>query len=228
MNEMSTTIRFFLTACWAGLSWAQVCFGFAPLFSEADSLRDRLDWFLTHDTIEVSPVCGIDGKTYINADEARYYGVTTWSEGRCPGYQPVICVRPERYQLMRFELNDLVQHSEYNPEGYANFSNVIFEVYKTQNNRLTFKPNTYQSSEDLVLKIWIDFNENNRFDPDELVLRHPVSALESPPPYLNIPAGAPDDLVTRMRVFFGPEGQWPESGYIESGEVEDYTVVIVP
>ncbi len=35
-------------------------------------------------TMDYTPVCGCDSKTYSNACAAENSGVTTWTEGECP------------------------------------------------------------------------------------------------------------------------------------------------
>ena len=112
--------------------------------------------------------------------------------------------------------------------GYENFLTISTDVVKGQTLPITIESlDSYDFDQVLV---WIDFNKNGSFsDAGELVYSSPVVTG----PYtgnITIPAGATTGS-TRMRIrlhdsFFGPNAT--PCGNSDYGQVEDYTVNIIP
>ncbi|MFT6360413.1 MAG: hypothetical protein ACJAYJ_004651 [Saprospiraceae bacterium] len=194
-------------------------------FSDLDSIRkEKAIWINAQDTILLKPVCGVDGNTYVNADEAHFYGIQEWTEGRCNSYEKVIVQQPDQIWLTEVFLNDFSQESDYEKSGYSNFTNVIFEISPSKKNQLKYQTNDGGKSNQ-NFKVWIDFDGDYKFEKEELIIDQKVSKKDE---FLDfsIPSNLEIDFITQMRVFYGFENSHPEKGYISVGEVEDYTVMV--
>ena len=80
------------------------------------------------------------------------------------------------------------------------------------------------------LEIWVDFNNNMMFDTDELVAEHVyLAAATTFTGTINIPTGLADgDYRIRVRSRYYYNTIANPCGQISYGEVEDYTLTIVP
>lgn len=195
------------------------------LESYSDTIRKKkVDWIATQDTILLKPICGDDGHTYINEEEALFYGVVQWTEGRCHNIKKVICGKSDEIWLTEVYLNGMSQHSSYTRSGYTDFSNVIFEIYHSEKNILKFKRNERSFPND-SFKVWIDFDADSQFDKDELIIDQKASEFQDKIEFTT-PIDLKGDFITKMRVFLGPEDSDLKSGFITTGEVEDYTVMV--
>ena len=191
----------------------------------SDTLRNKdLDWFNQTDTILLRPVCGVNGKTYLNEQEALFNGINEWTKGRCRDYQKVSVEDPRKIWLTEISLNELTQQSDYEQSGHTNFTNVIFEVYHIQKNSFQYRTNEKISRGQQVM-VWIDFNSNFQFESEELVI-HEKGLTRSDSIEFTIPDHLESDFITQMRVFYGSEEEEPSNGFLSTGEIEDYTVMV--
>ncbi|PZR23434.1 MAG: hypothetical protein DI539_03160 [Flavobacterium psychrophilum] len=112
--------------------------------------------------------------------------------------------------------------------GYSNYSTVVFGAEKTST--LTFNFNLTGSLVQFAyLSVWIDWNRNYTFDENELVY---VSQTEEVNGIVQFTVNVPATAVTgetrvRCKAVSGWAGSGP-CGYNSIGEVEDYTINILP
>lgn len=191
----------------------------------ADTMRKSLEWFNKKDTIQVAHVCGTDGQTYLNAKEAAFFGVYKWSEGACKSYKKTIAIQPDAMWITEVNLNEMKQTSQFEPDGYTNFNNVMMEVYADQENTFILKKQDATMTKKSCLKVWIDYNENGHFEASELVVSQRGKDCIKPQKF-RLPPEIPYEFTTIMRVFYGTTDEAPESGFIEKGEVEDYSLIV--
>jgi len=104
---------------------------------------------------------------------------------------------------------------------YSDFTDIISTVQKGESNWITvepgFRPNEPYNE---YLIIWIDWNKNNTFEEEEIILDQ--CANRSMGVWFTVPESFSGS--TRMRIAL-QYGSKPNScGEIQSGEVEDYTI----
>jgi hypothetical protein len=122
--------------------------------------------------------------------------------------------------------NNSGKFKDFSTLGYSNFTNLSTNLVKGQSYPVSVTPtlswngnlpNTYCS-------VWIDFNKNNVFEDNELVLgkgnQNPFTQT------FTVPADAVAGS-TRMRVSVKNGGQPTACETFDKGEVEDYTINIV-
>lgn len=221
MNRFQIFILIFFGFIYPDFSNAETLYFFPPSDS---TKKEKVNWFEHQDTILLKPVCGSDGKTYINEEEANYYGVSEWTLGRCNSYNEIVAKTPNEAWITEVFLNDFAEKSSFEESGYSDFSNVIFEMYPSQKNILKYKTSGKNASK-LKLKVWIDFDKDFEFEEEELIANGENTASEGAiefeiPDYLEV------DFITKMRVFLGDEQSRPGLGFINIGEVEDYTIMV--
>lgn len=181
-----------------------------------------IDYFESVDTILYMPVCGADGKTYLNETEARLAGITKWANCKCSSYKEVEIEKVDMAWIERIVINDMESTEQVFGQAYEDHSNIIFELQKTDQNYLSLVG--VNGSEDCQMEwsIWIDFNENHLFEPGEQVFEGSANQEEI---ILNLPKHIEQEFITRMRVIWA-QGSNHILGKVAIGEVKDYAVYI--
>ncbi|MEZ5041040.1 MAG: Kazal-type serine protease inhibitor [Saprospiraceae bacterium] len=192
-------------------------------FFTQDSLQLSLPHLEVNDTIFYEPVCGSNGKTYINAEMAREAGIQDWQLGSCADYETMQSALPGALWISQVEVNELSHSSAFEQEGYANFTNVIFELFTKQENDISLSSELASVDCPVQWTIWIDFNENRQFEEAERVLQ---AVSQDTQMQFELPEGIAIDYITRMRICLTPMQATMDSGILEMGEVEDYAVYI--
>ena len=106
--------------------------------------------------------------------------------------------------------------------GYADFTGMVADL-AVGANPITLTPGFRYGSYNEYWRIWIDLNQNQVFDPDELLFD------QSSRSQIAGEIMVPEDAVpgsTRMRISMKWSGAPPVCGTFYYGEVEDYTVQI--
>ncbi|MEZ4899496.1 MAG: GEVED domain-containing protein [Saprospiraceae bacterium] len=126
---------------------------------------------------------------------------------------------------------DIDNYSDYSHNGYADYTQKSTVMYRNDKGTLMLKPSLNWVHDhyygwikpSAYWNVWIDFNQNGKFDNNEKVaFHHSDSWVWS---YVYIPSWAKTGK-TRMRVAMGFD-DYPEAcGTYWYGEVEDYTVDI--
>lgn len=184
----------------------------------SDTSRIAAAYFHSHDTIFYEPVCA-SGKNYVNAEVAKLDGAAGIEKGHCSSYSKVTCAQPNRFWIAEVGLNGMREAS--GSSGYTNSTHVIFELYRMENIISLFrKPDTGVQQ----WKVWIDFNSNQLFEKDEIIVDAVAKDIAIP---FDLPETAKAGSLTRMRVYTGLRGTDLNGNAITAGEVEDYTVHIL-
>ncbi len=130
------------------------------------------------------------------------------------------------YSIKEFVLGDFHNKSEGN-QAYSDFTNLSINLQIGENYLLEVYTTPYPYGGSKHLSVFIDYNQNNEFDDNELVLS--TLNYSSDNTYLsgdfNVLASAIKGK-TRMRVVLNDNRNPSPCGYNQSGEVEDYTVNI--
>ncbi len=191
-----------------------------------DTMRHEMTWFDKNDTIQFFPVCGDDGRAYLNPLEAKSYGVNSWTEGLCNEYKEVLSFEPEAFWIEEILLNGVSNTSTSNPVGFSDYTNIVLEVYKDKENKFSYKSNAFNKNEDSQISIWIDFNKNGSFEETELLEKDRILTNEGDISF-QIPSSIDTNLMTRMRIVCSTVRNDVIDSFIAKGEVEDYTVIVV-
>ena len=191
-----------------------------------DTVKYESTWFDKNDIIQFFPVCGTDGHTYLNSTEAKSFGVNSWTDGRCNRYKEVLSIEPEAFWIKEITFNEVTNTSESNPVGFSDYTNIVLEVYKNKDNNFSFKSNSISQEAAGELSIWIDFNKNGAFEKSELLVKEKISNDEENISF-SISASIEPFLMTRMRIVCSTIHEHPVEGFIEKGEVEDYTIIVI-
>lgn len=181
------------------------------------------NYFESTDTIVYSPVCGIDGKSYLNADEAAARGIAEWVPGNCCSYQAVTVEEAGTAWIERIVINDVEVEKQLGKTGYQNQTHQFFDLYTAQQNRLSLDGQSASDACPMTWSIWIDFNENHQFERAELLFAGPQMQEEIT---VGLPVSLKGELVTRMRVMWAPVDQQIKEGKLVLGEVIDFSVYI--
>lgn len=189
-------------------------------FISSDTSRITDIYFNSHDTLLYEPVCA-NGQTYLNEEVARLDGATDPKKGYCPSYSKVSVVDPNRFWIAGVELNGIKEAS--GAEGYSNNSNIVFEIFKDGSNVLSLQPDSNCAGVQ-QWKAWIDFDGNQVFDPEELIVDVVAGGIALP---FYLPQELLEGTLTRMRIFTGQRGADLLGDTVVTGEVEDYTVQVV-
>ena len=124
--------------------------------------------------------------------------------------------------ILKVTIGDNVKSSE--AEGYADFTKTIFTLESGISHSVELIPDFVSRSKFEYWAIWIDYDQNMEFSDSEKVF----SASKSKSTVrgsITIPARL--EMTTRMRVAMGKSDP-TACGYSDLGEVEDYTVQIIP
>lgn len=111
--------------------------------------------------------------------------------------------------------------------GYGNYTNLIYGVSQNQNYNVSLSPQSNGGTQTVYWKIWIDFNQDQVFDPfNELAFSTSNSSNSQVIGTVNIPSNAAIGT-TRMRISLSTNSNAsPCSTYTGEGEVEDYSLQI--
>ncbi len=118
---------------------------------------------------------------------------------------------------------------------YSDFTNTFFNFTQDNNNSITLTATYSYVTADAYWRVWIDYNQNDIFESDEIFFEQMVPAPESGSGVtstatgtgLSIPNGPlSGDGVAKMRVILSRDGFAEACGNVAFGEVEDYSAVI--
>lgn len=180
--------------------------------------------FESLDTIYYAPVCGDNGKTYINTTLATADGIDSWTTGRCDAYIQPVELDASQLWISSVGVNDWVESSSFESNGYADNTNIIFEVAAGHENRVDLQSELLNGECSLQWTIWIDFNENHQFESDEQVFQSKEGIVNGS---LQLPTGIKTEIITRMRIALTPVVD--ANSLVDeptSGEIEDYSIHI--
>lgn len=178
-------------------------------------------YFESTDTILYQPVCGIDGKSYINAEEAEAAGLSEWTLGDCCSYEKIIVEDAEMAWIEQIIINDVELELTEWAVGHQDQTHQFFDLYRSQVNFISLGGESTNETCGMKWTIWIDFNENRLFEASELVYEGTQSREDI---QLKLTTQVEGELVTRMRVRWTAENEGQKSGKMAIGEVADYTV----
>ena len=195
------------------------------IIARPDTLRLPKSYFAQKDSLFYKPVCGSDGKTYANAEAARFAGLTDWTPGHCFTYGKVQSLDPQSCRIEQVTWNGMSFDTPDPSNGYGDFTNVVFELFADMPNLLTLEGNPTDADHILEWKVWIDFDKDGRFEDGEAILQDCGGARVQTT--LPLPKLEHLPLFTRMRVLRGIVFHYDEPQTLEVGEVEDFTVMIV-
>jgi hypothetical protein len=180
--------------------------------------------FESLDTIQYSPVCGDNGKTYINTKLAKADGIGAWTAGECSAYIQPAHLDPSNLWISSVAVNDLVENSSFESKGYVDKTNIIFDLSAKHENRIGLQSELLNGDCLVQWTIWIDLNENHQFEIDELVFQSNAGIVSSD---LQLPEGMKTDFITRMRICLAPVADAnPQAAELSIGEIEDYAIYI--
>jgi len=113
--------------------------------------------------------------------------------------------------------------------GYTDFTNFSTHLVVAESYVITVNPDWAGTAYSEGIKVWIDFNLNGDFTDDgELVLTsEPSTSLEVSSTF-TVPEGSIEGESLRMRVSMKYDGLPSPCETFEWGEVEDYSVVLLP
>ncbi len=111
--------------------------------------------------------------------------------------------------------------------GYGDYTNISTSITQGQNYPLTLTPGFANNLLNEYWKVYIDWNQNDVFDTNELVFQSNTASSQSVSTNITVPSGA-NLGSTRMRVLM----RWNEPPIdactiYDFGEIEDYTLNIV-
>lgn len=211
-----------LVSCFLCLCFFFMAADAAAISAFPDTSKLRLTELHIGEPVVYKPVCADNGKSYVNKAAAYADGTKPVTLGRCSNYEPIKCENPGRIWISKVELN--VMSEESGAEGYLNATNVVLDVYKKVENVISLYGMPGSSVGVFQWKVWIDFDGDNLFEADEAILDDVAQNISVP---FYVPGHVKAGTLTRMRVFMGPRGEDLDSGVINKGEVEDYTVEIL-
>lgn len=180
-------------------------------------------YFESTDTISYEPVLGADGKTYINAAEAQAAGMSNWTASEGSNYGKVLIAEPDITWIEYLELNGMHADQVNLTEGYQDQSNYIFDLFRNYENHLFLNAQQGQNTCEMSWTIWIDFNENHKFEMQEIVF---VGAEAQQEIELRLPPDLQREFITRMRIAWAPTEKAKQTDSIAMGNVKDVSVYI--
>lgn len=204
-----------------------ICFFACTLNASAntilsDTSKVNVETYHASEAMVYDPVCADNGKTYVNKTAAHADNAVPTARGRCSTYEPVKCEQPNRMWVSKVELNDMAEKS--GAEGYQNSTNIIFDVYKKGDNVIALYTTPKTAMGVNQWKVWIDYNGDTKFEEEEIIVN--VVSQDIAVPFI-VPEEIEIGTLTRMRIFVGPRGTDLDSGTIQKGEVEDYTIQVI-
>ncbi len=118
-----------------------------------------------------------------------------------------------------------------NDGGYGDFTNFTFDITKEVNNNIWLTPGFEDDLYNEYWRVWIDLNQNNTFENDEIVFESEQESTDVNTGTIILPSSVQSGQ-TRMRVIMkytsATDPTLPEPcEAFAFGEVEDYTVNIV-
>lgn len=180
--------------------------------------------FESLDTIHYAPVCGDNGKTYINTTLAKGDGVDSWMAGACSAYTQPEALDASQLWISSVGVNDWVESSSFERSGYVDNTNIIFEIASEHENRVDLQSELLNGDCLLQWTIWIDFNENHQFESSEQVFQSKEERVNGS---LQLPAGIKTEVITRMRIALTPVADANSLvNALTTGEIEDYSIYI--
>lgn len=110
--------------------------------------------------------------------------------------------------------------------GYADASHLVANMETGRTYTLTFKAGMNRANFNEFWRMWVDYDQNGRFDENELVFGRISSTTAPMTRAIRIPASAKSGL-TKMRIAmkYGAHATSCES--FEYGEVEDYSINVI-
>ncbi len=184
---------------------------------------DSVSYFETVDTIQYEPVIGVDGKTYINAQEASFAGITSWKIQEEVSYDKVAIEQPEITWIEFLEINGMQADNMEQEDGYQDQTHYIFDLFAARENHLFFNAEHFQHTCEMRWRIWIDFNENHQFEEAEMVFVGEGTQQEI---HLLLPSMQQREFITRMRIAWTPQESAQDTGSLVIGSVKDVSVYI--
>ena len=113
--------------------------------------------------------------------------------------------------------------------GYTDFTNFSTDLVVAESYVITVNPDWAGTVYSERIKVWIDFNLNGNFTDDgELVLTSEPSISPEVTSTFTVPEGSIEGESLRMRVSMKHNGLPSPFETFEWGEVEDYSVVLLP
>lgn len=182
-----------------------------------------ISYFESVDTLHYEPVLGEDGKTYLNAQEAAFSGITSWEKTDALRYNKVEIEQPGIAWIEFMEINGMQAGTMNQQEGYQDQSNYIFDLFAAGSNDLFMNAVQTQESCEMKWEIWIDFNENHKFEEEERVF---VGAGSQQEIQLQLPNIGQREFITRMRIAWAPQKASSKSDFLMVGGVKDVSVYI--
>jgi len=173
--------------------------------------------------VSVQTVCA-DGTITEFSDAVSF---TTVGCGQCiDGDYCEITASTEYEYIDVFELGSINNASGDNM-GYANFTEFTTDLTQGQMYDATITPGFNQGSANELIKIWIDYNQNDEFEDGELVYESEAVTVTTTGSFM-VPFDALEgNTRMRVRMNYAPEGPIPPCASEFEGEVEDYCVNIL-
>lgn len=180
--------------------------------------------FESLDTIHYVPVCGDNGKSYINTALAKADGIDSWTAGECSAYAQPAALDPSQLWISSVGINDWAENSAFDSNGYVDNTNIIFEIAAEHENRVDLQSELLNGECSLQWTIWIDFNENHQFEASEQVFQSKEEIVNGA---LQLPTGIKTEIITRMRISLTPVADANTLvTELTTGEIEDYSIYI--
>ena len=123
-----------------------------------------------------------------------------------------------------------------NKKPYSDFTNTLFNFTQDSNNSITLTATYSYIAADAYWRVWIDYNQNDIYEADEIFFEQMVPAPASGSGVtstatgtgLSIPNGPlSGDGVAKMRVILSRDGFAEACGNVAFGEVEDYSALML-
>jgi hypothetical protein len=129
--------------------------------------------------------------------------------------------------ITRVEVGDINNSSSGNSSGYTDFTSLTTNLEQGQT--YTFTIDNSEINIGRYNRVWIDYNNNGSFeDPEEMIFDFPATTAKTVSGQFTVPLNTAIDQV-RMRVSMKMYAPAPSACQdFDYGEVEDYTINLVP